>query len=263
MKGKLQYFRELEERYRRELAHCPAGYMIRTRTCSGTWNYAEVKKIKGKYVRRGITKNREAVYRYARKRFLQEMIKILEANCHAMERFVETYREIDPGMVIESLPHTYDDLPVEAFFPLAVIPNWAGEDYPKNPLFPEHLRHITLKGYKVRSKSELYIASQLDQYEIPFRYEMGICLGNKKYYPDFTMRNPQNGQLIYWEHCGMVGDERYMDSHYDKMRIYGKYGIVPWKNLIVTYDDEEGNINAQDIDRAIQGLVKTMGLWRR
>lgn len=35
------------------------------------------------------------------------------------------------------------------------------------------------------------------------------------------------------------------------MNLYETRGIVPWKNLIVTYDDENGHINLAEIDSII------------
>lgn len=34
-----------------------------------------------------------------------------------------------------------------------------------------------------------------------------------------------------------------MRHHKKKLADYENVGIVPWKNLIVTYDDEDGKIN--------------------
>lgn len=255
MNAKLLYLKEMQTKYTKELGCCREGRMIRVETPSGTWNYIEVSKTGDCYHRRGITKDKGAIYAHARKRFLKEMLKILEVNISALERLQKTYLAMDFMEVIRSLPKTYQDLPVEAFF----SSKWGKEKYTINASYPEHLRHSTLGGFKVRSKSELYIVDRLDRYQIPFRYEMELQLGSKCYYPDFTICNLEKEELVYWEHCGMVGDEEYMSSHYDKMRAYANYGIVPWKNLIVTYDDEDGNISAQEIDLAMKGLLLKLG----
>lgn len=54
-----------------------------------------------------------------------------------------------------------------------------------------------------------------------------------------------DGSLLSWEHCGLVGDPSYMFKHKRKLEQYEEYGIVPWRNLIVTYDDEKGNIDGR------------------
>lgn len=127
----------------------------------------------------------------------------------------------------------------------------------QNTHYLEHLRHTTLDGFQVRSKSELYIGAQLDKYGIAYRYEERIQVGKHNFYPDFIINNIWTDEPIYWEHCGKVGDKDYMKRHYEKMALYQANGIIPWKNLIVTYDDEEGNLSAPEIDLAIKGLI----LW--
>ena len=42
-------------------------------------------------------------------------------------------------------------------------------------------------GLSVESKSESIIASQLERYNIPFRYEALLQLEGQIYYPDFTI----------------------------------------------------------------------------
>lgn len=91
---------------------------------------------------------------------------------------------------------------------------------------PEEKRHTTSRGLKVRSKSEVLITEML---------------------PD--------GRVFYWEHCGLMSLKEYREHQKWKMEVYEKAGIVPWKNLIVTYDDEDGNINVGIIESEIQNKL--------
>ena len=60
---------------------------------------------------------------------------------------------------------------------------------------------------------------------------------------------------FYWEHCGLTSNSQYMSHHKWKLDIYEEMGIVPWKNLIVTYDDENGNLNIPLIESEIINKV--------
>ena len=42
-----------------------------------------------------------------------------------------------------------------------------------------------------------------------------------------------------------------MKHHKWKLSMYERAGIVPWKNLIVTYDDDFGNLNIARIESEI------------
>ena len=64
-----------------------------------------------------------------------------------------------------------------------------------------------------------------------------------------------NGQIIYWEHAGMMHIEEYRLRHKQKMEVYESAGIVPWKNLIVTYDDEAGNLDIRIVESEIKNKL--------
>lgn len=96
----------------------------------------------------------------------------------------------------------------------------------------------------------MLIAERLYEYGIPFRYEPAMHIDRYEISPDFTVMTP-SGKVFYWEHCGMTGNRDYIEKHKWKMNLYETRGIVPWKNLIVTYDDENGHINLAEIDSII------------
>ena len=49
----------------------------------------------------------------------------------------------------------------------------------------------------------------------------------------------------------MPFDEKYMVRHKWKMEQYASVGIVPWDNLIVTYNDIYGNLDMRIIESEI------------
>ena len=95
----------------------------------------------------------------------------------------------------------YTELLSDFFKPLSQeLSEWMNTPYIRNSKYPEHLIHKTCVGYKVRSKSESMICTYLSINKIPFRYECALTLGNKVYYPDFTIRHPKTAEIYYWEH---------------------------------------------------------------
>ncbi len=123
-----------------------------------------------------------------------------------------------------------------------------------NPYDTGERKHRTSDGKYVKSKTELIIYERLLQYKIDFKYEAPLKIGNSVFYPDFTIMLP-NGQIIYWEHAGMMQVEEYRLRHKKKMNLYESVGIVPWKNLIVTYDDDDGNLDIRVIDSEIKNKL--------
>ncbi len=128
---------------------------------------------------------------------------------------------------------------------------WAAEPFEQSDYMPEAKTKITSRGLAVRSKSELLIAETLYRYGIPFRYEQVLWLDDRHFLvPDFTIKRP-NGELAYWEHMGRMGSEEYARRQIKKVMLYFEAGIVPWKNLIMTFDTVDGDIDVRVIESEI------------
>ena len=61
----------------------------------------------------------------------------------------------------------------------------------------------------MRSKSEVIIANLLHARGIEYRYEEPLEIDGLTKYPDFTIEDDNTGRTYYWEHLGMLSDERY------------------------------------------------------
>ncbi|QIB26844.1 RecQ family ATP-dependent DNA helicase [Caloranaerobacter azorensis] len=104
--------------------------------------------------------------------------------------------------------------------------------------------YTTLKGDKVRSKSEVIIANLLYENNINYEYERKLYYTEDKYIiPDFTILL-HNGRKVYWEHLGMIGTESYDKRWLEKQKIYETY--FPGK-LVVTYEGATITNTAKDL----------------
>jgi len=122
----------------------------------------------------------------------------------------------------------------------------------KGTFFDERLIHKTVRGELVRSKSEVIIANALFYNDIDYEYEPVLEVEGHVKRPDFKILDGDTGKVWYWEHCGMMTDPRYRKHWDDKKKFYEKNGIVEGKNLIVTMDDEQGGLDASEIDELIK-----------
>ena len=133
---------------------------------------------------------------------------------------------------------------------------WANADYPMNTKYPEGLVHPTVGGLMVRSKSESMIAIALSEHEIPFRYENLITIDNATFAPDFTILHPRTGQIMYWEHFGLMDDEKYLNDFSHKIICYAKNQIYLGENLIATYETSDCPLDYQSINNKIKQFLK-------
>lgn len=255
--NELQEYRKWLLLQQEELNNMPEGALLITDQ-GGTVNYMMIKPDDSgeirKYKRTVITRNSGLIAQLARKKYLKIYIKELEAQIKNLERFIKSYRELIPENILKKLPEPYQKIPRELFFPQKKADEeWALQEYEQNRTKPLEKKHITSRGLRVRSKSELLIAEKLYAYNIPFRYEPMLYYKQYALSPDFQFRI--NNEYKYLEHCGMMMNPQYREHNKWKLEIYEKMGIVPWKNLIITYDNIDGNIDMRIIEAEIRNKL--------
>ena len=138
---------------------------------------------------------------------------------------------------------------------------------PPNPvrvgerLLEEGLIHRTVRGEAMRSKSEVIIANLLHFSDIEYRYEEPLERDGSIKYPDFTIEDYDTGELIYWEHLGMLTDVTYRQRWLEKKEWYRKHGILshaagggPMGTLVTTEDSADGGIDSENVAALIQVL---------
>lgn len=124
--------------------------------------------------------------------------------------------------------------------------------------FAEHLIHRTEKGHLVRSKSELVIANMLFQLGIPYEYER-VCEGTKapgRLRPDFSFVTA-DGDLIIWEHLGMLSRPDYKRGWDWKREWYARNGFVEGKTLFISTEDALNGLDSARL-RETADAIKTL-----
>ncbi len=223
----------------------------------------DTKDKRGRKNRTYITKDEELIKTMAKKRYYQEMFKIVETDIDALrgaEEFVEpTIDEVMSRMPLQI--QNMLEFEKEGRYALPADPekaqillDWVNQPYVGNPKYPEYLKHRTSTGQLVRSKSEVLIYEKLLANKIAFKYEAPLLLGNKIVYPDFSIMRIDN-KIFYWEHAGCCFREDYRNEFDWKLKKYEEQGITLWDNLIITFDDINGNIDVRDIESAIQNKL--------
>lgn len=128
--------------------------------------------------------------------------------------------------------------------------NWQSS-YNSNPKNPEQLTFQCPSGNLVRSKSEVFIDMALSSNAIPYRYECELILNGIKFYPDFTLKHPVTGDIIYWEHLGMMDNNDYAKKAFSKLQTYQANHIIPGENLILTFESRNNPFSFSDAELAL------------
>jgi len=142
---------------------------------------------------------------------------------------------------------------MECFTPLTKeLADWTIGKYNTNETFREQCTFNCPSGDMVRSKSEMIIDQVLYTNRIPFHYEEELILpGGEKVYPDFTIRHPQTGEYYYWEHMGLMNNEKYKNKNIFKVSNYMRADILPGKNLIITYESDKYSFDYAEVNRIV------------
>ena len=188
---------------------------------------------------------------------LKLSIETINNNIKLEKQFLKKYRNADPNYIAELAPKAYragiEFLPQVAG--MINIKKWANEPYERKFIHIEHLGHTAKNGTLMRSKSEVLIANALIDKGVPFRYEEKTLIGGIEVSPDFKPFIKKKNRTIIWEHAGMMSNPEYREKFLKKLELYFTNGYKPWRDLILTFDDENGNIDSLEIDNIIDSFL--------
>lgn len=194
------------------------------------------------------------VARGSRKKLLSIQLSNLEQELKAIKAYLKHH---DPNAIqkeLEILNHSeYQKLlsKYKIQHP-KTIEEWAHAKYEKCTAYPERLIHKAPSGNYVRSKSEVFIDMCLTKYGIPFHYEEALSLNGFVVHPDFTIMHPVTQEIIYWEHVGLAENPDYFSKFTSKLQRYISNGIIPNKNLILTFETKEHPLTIDTIEALIE-----------
>lgn len=240
-----------------ESATLPEGRLY-CNSADGRWFYYQLLPKKGnrkKEKRIGISRDTDKIFALVRKMYISKALALVDKDIKTLEMAIKHYRDFDEVSVMEAFLAKHPELSAGLYHGHQSDEAWA-DDYERQQDFYESERkHTSAKGVPMLSKNEIYIASRLDHHNIPYRYEDSVPHPDVFRIPDFTIRRPRDGKIIYWEHLGLTSDGGYMRGNELKFVEYENAGIVPWDNLIVTYDAADGGIDAKIIEGMIYGWL--------
>lgn len=195
---------------------------------------------------------KDTACKLARKSFLTAYLNDLNNESKAIQYYLKYYDPEHCQSTKLLLDPIYQELLNHQFVPLnEELEVWKNAPFVQNPYYPEQKIHPSPSGNMLRSKSELMIDKHLYEAQLPFRYEAVLEIGNHTFYPDFTIRHPDTGETIYWEHFGMMDDPKYLAKFSNKIGLYASQGIILSKNLIATVETKDSPLSIFTVDKLI------------
>ena len=206
---------------------------------------------KGKYIANG---NIDLVKALAQKDYDRKLMPPLRNEQYAICEFLRNFHPEQVDEVFRSL----SELRKPLVTPIRLLDEdyfrqWLSVEYEKMGFAPDAPEHLTAGNERVRSKSEIMIADALTRNWIVFRYEYPFEIeGLGSVRPDFLCLHPATGQVILWEHFGMMDDPSYADQTTNKIEKYCNAGYHLGYNLIATFETSKHPLHSRHIEQKIQ-----------
>ena len=111
----------------------------------------------------------------------------------------------------------------------------------------------------VRSKSELVIANHLFDVGMPYIYERPLdgTTSPGRLRPDFSFVTDA-GDVIVWEHLGMLDRDDYRRGWEWKEAWYGSNGYTLGNNLFTTQEDDRGGLDSRVIQATAECILRLL-----
>ena len=197
--------------------------------------------------------DQEIVKQLVQKNYLKAVLKMNVKEAAAIEKMMMLYPDIVAEDVYDHLPEGLKKYaaPINICDD-AYAKKWMETPYRKKPFKKDAPEFYTLKGERVRSKSEVIIADRLRENGIPYRYECPLKVGNKIIHPDFTILRMSDRKILYHEHCGKMGDRQYVDDMLTRAKDYNQAGIIMGDRLFYTFESEMIPLDVTALDNIIR-----------
>lgn len=169
----------------------------------------------------------------------------------------------------DGIPRSFD-LEDQCLFHLGYYHQRAYAPYEESP----H-KHLTIRGEKVRSKSEVIVANLLASLGVAYRYEAPLdlksgCLvspeetqeaDRKVIHPDFTVQREADSGPVFIEHLGMMDNFAYRGNWDRREKDYREAGILPFdegggpNGALVVTEEKDGVIDCCRLTEALKQLT--------
>ena len=201
----------------------------------------------------------------ARKLHNEKLAKAASEEIKQIDRCLKALQDekeiSDIDDVYQSLPESVKEIVgPPSFFSTEGYAAWWQSDRTKGRSGTKYYNYPlkTARGETVKSKSEVIIADRLYAAGVPYVYEYKTVVDDdwaSMNYPDFYVLNKRTGEEFFSEHFGKMDDEKYCLTSQLKLEKYSQKGLVPGKNLILSFEGSQRPISTEYIDYLIKSYL--------
>ena len=242
------------ENIEKKLKVLPEGRIVVRRQNGNVYYYFAKPKTKDRY----LTKADSAlISQLLQKRYLKEVLKAAKNELAVLSKMMSLYPEDLPEELYKKLPEE-----LRTGVEPVILGNeqdareWMNEPFIGKPFKDDAPVYKTIKGERVRSKSEVMIADRMFFRGVPYKYECPIMIDGQVIHPDFSIKRMSDNKLIYHEHCGRMDDPEYVNDLVERVNLYNQAGIMQGDRLTFSFETADKPLDNRVIDRLIDEFFK-------
>ena len=191
------------------------------------------------------------------KQYYEKVLKVSKQESKALRNVLAHY----PQKTAEDIYSTLSEERQKFVKPIIPTTEQFVKEWQEKPYKPKEFKEgppifETLRGERVRSKSEQIIADRLYVNGIPYKYECPLKINNKVIHPDFTILRISDRKELYHEHLGKTDDEKYQNDNVPRLNNYILGGYLLGDTLFLSFESSTTPLDVRVIDRMIQEHYK-------
>ncbi len=201
---------------------------------------------------------KEYISALIQRNYLEKVVRAADSELAALERI----KKVFPKYVAEDIYYNLAEERKEMINPIVptdeqFVSRWLERTYDHKYISDDVPVFKTLRGERVRSKSEQIIADRLYLNGIPYKYEcpMLVC-DNEIIHPDFTILRVSDRKIVYYEHCGRMDDQEYVEDMTVRSIKYSLAGIMQGDRLFYTFETSKTPLDVRVLDNLINSCFR-------
>lgn len=217
----------------------------------------------------GITQDKARIHMLARKAYLLQRLKAIEANQRRLHTVLSTCDSARDELRLQKRLDKYSTAGLDLCHILFTKEQneWLDRPYSPNPYYKESLKHQTDHGIPVRSFSEAKLGSFLESIGLPYRSddlveihsEYGELPFRDSYFADFKIPNLCGGITIH-EHLGAMHKEDYPDNSLKRLNDYHNFTVYelpgrPVKHSEITWSFEYNLLDNNSLHALLRRML--------
>ena len=193
----------------------------------------------------------------AQRSYWESVLKTAVQEEKILKKIIERYPDPLVEGLYEQLSQDRQDLVTPVFLTDEQYKSkWLAQEFEHKGFKDGMPFYTTIRGERVRSKSEQIIADRLTAKNIPYIYEKPLLVGNKIFHPDFSILRMSDRKELYLEHLGRLGDMGYATDAADRLNRYHRNGIVIGDKLFVLWETAEAPFDVRTLDVLIEEMFR-------